>query len=89
MSEHVTLPYKKAAELSLPSYHADHSDDNENTIGINFVILFGEGFNNTWYLTSCIEKHSNNNNNGVMDGVQLPQGYRATTRAVYFLPLSP
>jgi hypothetical protein len=61
MSQYVTLPSNKDAELLVPSCHADRStEDNESDIlvGMTYVTLVTEGDKNTWYLAACIEKHS-------------------------------
>ena len=60
MSQYVTLPSNKDAELLFPSCHTDRStEDNENDIlvGMTYVTLVSEGDKNTWYLAACIEKH--------------------------------
>ena len=60
MSQYVTLPSNKDAELLFPSCHTDRStEDNENDIlvGMTYVTLVSEGDKNTWYLAACIERH--------------------------------
>ena len=61
MFQYVTLPSNKDAKLLLPSCHADRStEDNESDIlvGMTYVNLITEEDKNTWYLSACIERHS-------------------------------